>query len=140
MGIDPSDLRDNALRRMEPGEKQRLGKAGIITYPEALAKQEAREEKELQRLIGELLRLHGVIANRSRMNKKKTDLPGWPDFCMSLNGAAVAIEVKVPDRKLDPEQLKVREKMIAAPNNWNYFVAYSVADVVEILRKFKAIE
>lgn len=137
MGLDPTTVfPDDFLRRLPAAERAKLGKAGI-TFEEALAKQEAKEEKDLQNFIEKLFNLRGVIANRSRMDRKKTDKVGWPDFTCSLNGFAVAIEVKLPGKKLDTDQIEVRDKMIAAPNNWQYFIAYSVQDVIVILDNFK---
>lgn len=137
MGFDTSTVfPDDFLRRLPAAERAKLGKAGV-TFEEALAKQEAKEEKALQNFIEKLFSLRGVIANRSRMDKKKTDKVGWPDFTMSLNGFSVAIEVKLPGKKLDADQIEMRDKMIAPPNNWQYFVAFSVQDVIGILDSFK---
>jgi hypothetical protein len=138
MGVPVSDLRDNVLSKLPPDEKKRLGKAGL-TYGEAQAKQAAREEKELQRQIANLLRLKGIEANVSRMDKRKTDRKSWGDFTFAANGQAVIWECKRPGEKLRDDQEAMRKKLIAAPNEWQYFVIHTVEDGIRSLRQLGVI-
>lgn len=132
-----NSLPPEVARKLPLDDKRRLG---IITYEEAQAALAAREEKELQKQLAGLFAIHGVIANRSAMHKRKTDMIGWPDFVMTIFEKGVAMEAKRPGEKLDPDQIKVRDRMIAPPNCWRYYVIHTVAEAVEVLRELKVIK
>jgi len=139
MGLDAKSLPDAVLRRMSKEDRAAGGKA-MTTFDEAQAFKAAREEKELQRQMAGLFRLHGIIANRSAMHKKKTDLPGWPDFVFAFEGRAIACEAKLPGKELDADQVRVRDLMVAAPNCWRYYVVRTYAEAVAMLRELGALK
>ncbi len=130
---------NHILRQMPQEERDALGKRGQ-TYEEAQIKLAAREEKELQRQVAALLRLHNIEADFSAMHKRTTRKVGWPDATFAANGVACAFEMKRPGEKLRPEQEELRAKLIAAPNGWRYYVIHSVAEAVDALRQLQVIK
>lgn len=130
---------DHILRQMPQAERDQLGARGI-TFEQAQIKLAEREEKELQRQVFALLRLHGIESDASAMHKKTTRRIGWPDATFGAHGVACAFEMKRPGEKLSPEQESLREKLIAPPNCWRYFVIHSVAEAVEALRELKVLK
>lgn len=131
-------LPDNILRRMDPRDRAKLGKAGV-TAAEAGEKRLRKEESELHKHIANYLRQHNVWFSHSRMDRKTTQQCGTPDFllCYIYFGAMIekmptAIEVKVGGRKLTQDQESVREQMVA--NGWRYHVVSSLQELVEIVK------
>jgi hypothetical protein len=108
---------------MPAEERARLGKAGVLPE-EALAKQEIRLEKELQGHLADLLRLREIEFFRQRMDRATTGTVGWPDFTFAVNGRPVAWECKLPGKDLDPDQVKVIDRMRG--NGWDVRVIRSV--------------
>ena len=143
MKISSGNIPPNIARLMAGADKKQFGR-GAITFDEAQEKLAAREEKELQRQIAALLRLHDIEADFSAMHKKTTRKVGEPDFKFAVRRpdgsvVAVAMEVKRPGGKLRPEQEAMREKLTASPNGWTFCVVFSVADAVAFLRSVKVI-
>lgn len=130
---------DAMLRRMPAAERAAMGKAWQ-TYEQGLAKLAAREEKELQRQVAALLRMHGIEANIARMDRRTTNVVGWPDATFAAHGKAVAFEMKRPGESLRPEQEQVRAKLVAEPNGWRYYVIHTVAEAVAALRELGVIK
>src|SRR5262245_49850723 len=87
-------------------------------------------EKELQIQILNLLRLKGIEVLWHRTDRKSTATPGWPDMIFAvewgLRSIACGWEIKLPGRKLDPEQTKVMIRMMEPPNAWAYRIICSV--------------
>ena len=144
MSLSSAALPPSFTRWIAPETRKQLG---ISTHEENLAKLAAREEKELQRQIASLLRLHGIEADVSAFHKRTTRKTGWPDFTFAvwLDGATyqrcpVAWECKRPGEKLRPEQEQLRQKLITPPNAWRYDVIYTVAEAVAILRELGVIK
>lgn len=96
-------------------------------------------EKRLQVEILNTLRLKGIVAIRSRMDKRTTNPVGTPDFLFAvqcgLRSIPVAIECKVPGGKLTPEQQEMAIRMMESPNGWCYHIVTSVNEMLQILRK-----
>lgn len=131
-------LPDRIARMLTPAERAKMGK-GAMTAEEAIAKADARTERELQEQIRTLLEAHrGIVVIWSRMDRKATTPPGTPDFIFAVGPPdviknaswpgfrlgqevfACAWEIKNAHDKLDPEQVKMRDRMTTAPNAWRY--------------------
>ena len=113
------------IRRCMPKEDRKA--LDTPTMPESLAKAGAKREKQLQERCMVLLRLHGVLRpNRSRMDKRKTDMVGWPDIVFCFRGRPVAWECKLPSEKLTPDQVVVADEMVT--DGWTYQVIQSEED------------
>jgi len=124
-------LPDHILRRMSPKDRAALGKAGV-TVGEAQAKFIARNEREIHSQILSLFRLRGIWTLYDNPTKKRTGTKGAPDFLISLDGRAIAIEVKMPGQVPRPDQMDCHTLMRA--NGWTVVVVTSVQEVAEILK------
>jgi len=98
-------------------------------------------EADLQNQICRLLDRLGIVYFRSRMDKRATNKPGTPDFIFGIIPPMyralpqpVAWEVKLPNKKLSPEQEKMREQMNFLPNFWNYAVITSIEEAESELK------
>jgi hypothetical protein len=118
-------LPDKVLRLLSPADRRALGKAGL-TADEALQSARVKSEKDLQNLIEAYFRLRGIVAFRSRMDKKTRMRLGTPDFLLALRGEPVAIEAKLPGEPLSDAQVTVHEAMVVEPNGWTYLTVCSL--------------
>jgi len=96
-------LPENYLKCMTPQQRRQFGKGGM-TAAEATAKAEARSERELQRQISQYLDMRDIPYSNSRMDKRTTTPVGNPDYWICFKGRCIAVECKMPGRKLTPEQ------------------------------------
>jgi hypothetical protein len=78
-----SPLPENYLRCMTPEARKSVGQQ---TAAEVMANGVATSERALQKQIVGLLRLKGIEVNVSRMDKRKTDVVGWPDLTFAVDG------------------------------------------------------
>ena len=103
------------------------------------SKFEIKLERELQDQIANLLSLKGIVAIRSRMDRKTSNQVGTPDFLFSvehgLRSVPCAWECKLPGKKLSPEQQKMAVEMLAPPNAWVYKVITSVDEALMELKR-----
>lgn len=125
-------LPEHILKLMSARDRAALGKAGW-TADECIAKVEHKLESELQGQIADLLRLRDVRYIRPPMRKKSPLPPGWPDFSFAYRGVPVVIECKVGRNQLDPDQVRMRDELVA--NGWRHYVARTLADVQAVLRE-----
>lgn len=103
-------LPDALLRRMDPAERAKLGKAGM-TAEEGRAHAATCRERELHKLIFQDLRRRELFFIHSRMDKRSTNNKGLPDFIIILyGGAALAVEVKVEGGHVSAAQEKVADE------------------------------
>jgi hypothetical protein len=123
--ILPDQLNDKILNMMPATERKKLGKAGV-TFAEACEAGEDRAEKEIQKQVGDYLRMRGIPFYCSRMDKATTGSVGWPDYTFPFKGKFWSFEVKTRTGKLSPEQ----EACGAAiqSNGGEYKVIRSVAE------------
>jgi hypothetical protein len=131
----PNLLPDYFLRCLDPRDRKKLGKGGI-TAQEAASRAEIKNERQLQGLIVNLLRLRGIEVLWHRTDKKSAATVGWPDLTFSvpnqngthINGWLVAIpcawEVKLPGENLSDKQDSMWGKLIA--NGWRLKIIRSV--------------
>lgn len=109
MGLDRQSLPDSVLRRVSPADR----KAASLPAPmaevvaKATAKSDVKREKELQEQIANWLRLHGITAIRSRMDRATSNNCGTPDFLFAVRGHAVALEAKLPGCHPTEDQRRV---------------------------------
>lgn len=127
MGLDKTTLPDSFLKKISPADRKAAGLPAPLSeiVAKSCAKSEAKREKELQNQIENWLRLRGITAIRSRMDRATSNNRGTPDFLFAVSGRAVALEVKVHGN-LTPEQLK----MIIAlrKDGWRVQVIYSLEE------------
>jgi hypothetical protein len=133
MSWDSKILPDKILRLLSPVDRRSLGKAGLTAH-EALAVARVKSERDLQNLIESYFNLRGVVAIRSRMDRKTTTPVGTPDFLLALRGQAIALEAKLPGENLSDEQKAMKEAMTGPPNNWRWVTVSSLASVKELLQ------
>ncbi len=97
-------------------------------------------EIQLHAAIKNLLDSLGVCYIYSRSDKRATNTPGTPDFIFavsthgSLHVWAVCWEIKLPKKKLRPDQEKMRERMTTPPNAWRYSVITSLDEAIMELK------
>jgi hypothetical protein len=132
MGWDSKLLPDKILRLLSSADRRSLGKAGL-TAEEAFDAARVKSERDLQNLIESYLNLRGIVAIRSRMDKKTTTPAGTPDFLLALAGRAVALEAKLPGELLTKDQQAMKDKMSLPPNGWRWITVYSLDDVKTLL-------
>lgn len=141
-------LPDSVLRLMDPAIRASLGKH-YRTWDEIQQKALMDTERKLHHDIENLLRLKNVCYFHSRTDRKTTRPKGEPDFLLSVLmqkltksdptnvvpvTVAIALEVKLPGKKLSPEQEEMFRRMTAFPNGWMCRVVHSVDDVLAILK------
>ena len=122
---------DHIIKRMSR-EDRPAGKAGMTTE-ELQAKAVVRLERELHNLCLSLCRQRGIAVGHARMDRKSTYTEGWPDLSMCINGQAVFVELKLPGRDLDPEQVKIRHALLDIPNHGRYYVCRSLESFRKVL-------
>jgi hypothetical protein len=141
-------LTDRVLRMIGKGDRQKLG---LRTQQEAIAAAEVKSEKDLHRQIQNLLQLRNIVFFSSRMDKRTTTQVGTPDILFSVGfqpsydrttaaslltwAVCCAWELKLPGRQLDPDQVKMFERLTQKPNNWRVSVVHSVDEALAELRK-----
>lgn len=124
-------LPNHFLEKIDPKDRPK-GKAGM-TAAEALAKAEAKSERDIQNQIANWLLLHGVWFTRSAMNKRTTNTLGTPDFLLAVNGRAIGLEVKFGAGKLRPEQENAITEM--GKNGWCVAVVRSLPEAIEFIEE-----
>lgn len=126
-----SQLSDNMIRRMPPESRKALG-SRVMTSEEAQEAFVIRSEGDLQKQISSLLRIRGVPFINPPMRKKSQLPPGWPDYTIFLPfGRVVMLECKVGKNDLDPDQIKVRNVLLAHLHE--YYVVRTLDEAKEIL-------
>lgn len=104
---------------------------------ESNAKADAKAEKELHRQIEQFLRMKGVRAIvHSRMDRKTSQAKGVPDFLFCVSGHPMAVECKVGDNKLTPEQMRWIEDMHA--DGWETALVTSLEQFIGLFSRFSA--
>lgn len=134
-------LPDSFLRCLSPADRKALGKGGM-TAEEAIAKQVAKNERQLQGQIVNLLRLKGIEPLWHRTDKKSAATEGWPDITFSINwrrrldeAIACAWEVKFGDGELSQAQKAMKIRLETSPNNWVWREIRSVDEALAELRR-----
>jgi hypothetical protein len=136
-------LPENILRCLSPADRKSLGKAGM-TAEEALQRAAIRNERHLQTLIVNLLRLRGIEPLWHRTDRTSAATIGWPDITFAVMRppnigwantlSACLWEVKLPGQPLSPEQEKMIGVLRTPPNAWRISIIHSVDEALEDLR------
>lgn len=112
---------------MSPGDRPK----GQHTMRDITAKATVDLERDLHKQIENYLNLKGVTYGHARMDRKSTYTEGWPDFTLCWGGVPIAIECKVGDNKLTPEQERISNGM--TNDGWNYYTIYNLEQLKNIL-------
>jgi hypothetical protein len=143
--MNPGLLPPSFLRCLSPADRKSLGKAGM-TAEEAIAKQVAKSERELQGMIVSLLRLRNIEVCWHRTDKASAATVGWPDLTFCVLGTqtidneplvevyACAWEVKMPNGELSKEQSQMAIRLQSPPNNWRWRIIRSVDEALAELK------
>jgi hypothetical protein len=102
------------------------------------SKDEVKTEKILQEQIVGFLERNNVVVIRSRMDRKTSTNVGTPDLLFSLNGKAIAFEVKLPGHKPTKEQTDMMQRMTR--NGWLCEVVYTYDEAVQIYRNLSGLD
>jgi hypothetical protein len=142
MRYTSKDIPDNIKRMMSDTDKQDLGlSAPIKAVPDAVIEkmrdnyEVLESEKDLQNLICNYLRQHGIIFGWSRMNVKSTYTEGWPDFSFQWKQRAIYLEAKVGRNGLSEAQETVRAALVTG--GAEYYVVRHLEEVKRILEGAK---
>lgn len=141
-------LPEKILRLLSPEDRASLGKAGL-TAEEALAKADVKNERTLQGLIVNLLRLKGIEVCWHRTDKKSAATIGWPDITFSVATyaavptqpydlatiTACAWEVKHGPGGLSDDQKKMALRLQSPPNFWRWREIRSVDQALAELKE-----
>src|SRR2546430_16460274 len=77
-------LPERYLRLMSPADRKAIGQS---TAEEALRKAEAKNERQLQSQIVQLLRLKGIEPLWHRTDKRSAATIGWPDITFAVRSS-----------------------------------------------------
>ena len=130
---------DSFLSKIPADQRRQLfpGTAGMTRH-EAIAASIARDEKELQRQIEQLLLRHGIRVTRQRMDRKSNIAVGNPDISFSCRGRAIYWEIKMPGRRPDPDQIRAMAELSSPPNSAIVRVITSYIDAYDELQRLLA--
>ncbi len=138
MGIDRNALPDAVLRRITPADRRAVSLPSPLaeTVKAAADKSDLRREKELQRDIGNWLRLRGITFVQSRMDKKTRTRKGVSDFLFAIRGRAVALEAKLPGKQPTEDQRRVMAGLAA--DGWRVAVVRSLDEARSVVAEVEA--
>jgi hypothetical protein len=129
----PGVLPNHVLKLMEPADRKALGKAGV-TAEEAIAKAEARSERQSQRTFSNWLSLRELYFITPRSDKRSTIKPGHPDFTILAGGRVLFIEMKTPAGRLRYEQEQCIAELIA--KGFPVVIARNELEAIRATRQF----
>jgi hypothetical protein len=127
-------LPENILRRLDPKDRQPLGKHGRIA-PERKAELDAKMETTLHNLLMQYLQLQEIFYIHSQFGKRTRSTKGTPDFCFAINGQAMAIECKAEYGELSEDQEKAIERMRS--NGWAIEICTTLGQAIGFIQRFK---
>lgn len=144
-------LPPNILKCMSKADRDSLGKGGLLPE-EALARAEAKSERDLQRLIVNLLMLKGIEPLWHRTDKKSAATIGWPDLTFAVQAfapvfdrqgqcydmitqQAVCWEVKFAKGALSLDQQRMSVRLSTPPNGWIVKTITSVDEAIAELKE-----
>ncbi len=92
-------------------------------------------EKQIQKLCEGYLRQRGIwFLHLSPMAREKI---GVPDLLFSLNGRAIAVELKTITGRVTPEQERTHGEMQNDPNGWTVKVIRSVQEFIDFVKQLE---
>lgn len=117
---------------MDDGVRKSYGKEGM-TGEEAQQRFQRGEEGKLHKLVISYLNLHGIYYECEPFGKRTQVKAGRPDFRICSGGMFIGIELKAVGGIVSREQFETLVKIRA--NGGIGIVAYTLQDVIEVLRK-----
>jgi hypothetical protein len=134
---------------LDHAERKRLGK-DFRLMSEINQDNEHRSERDLHAQVENLLRLKGIVWFSQRMDRKSRGIKGWPDYVFAVfllptasktdpvgnvrTPVPVAWELKLPGKKLSPEQEELMRRMTSGVNAWHYRVIHTLQEAADDLR------
>jgi hypothetical protein len=130
-------LPESMLRLLTKEQRKEIGQ---MTAEEAIERAQAKNERELQGQIINLLRLRGIEPLWHRTDKKSHATKGWPDITFSLvtneiTGTCIpcAWEVKFGDGDLSAAQVLMLDRLRTPPNGWRVKIIRSLQEAIHEL-------
>jgi hypothetical protein len=142
----PLDVSESTMRRnphLYPVYAAQTHVIESTTAPISGKRRSAEPEKVLQEQCVSFLRQRNIICNRSRTDRKKTDMVGWPDLTFVLKqkrqyldseftaSIPCAFECKLPGEKPTEDQERVMAQLME--NGWEVRVITSLQQFIEIV-------
>lgn len=115
----------------DPAERKRLT-GSPLTSPERIAKEDAKLERELHKLISQELNRRQIPFIHSRTDKKTTQQKGIPDFVFVINGQPFAVECKTAVGALTKEQESILTDM--KKSGWTVSVCRSFVEFLTVIQ------
>lgn len=136
-------LPESFLNCVSPQDREKL-KLGL-TAKEFMAKGAAANEKSLQRLIVNYLRLKGIEPIVSAMHKRTSNNVGTPDILFAVLDGGLrrdggrdyhpcAWECKMPGKNLEPHQVQMALRLVTPPNAWHHRTIRSLDEAISELK------
>ncbi len=142
-------LPDKVLRLIDPAVRATLGRH-YRTMDEINTHNEHRNERALHNQVENLLRLKGIAYLHQRMDRKSRGIKGWPDYVFAVlllptasktdptgnvrTPVPCAWELKLPGKKLSPEQEELMRRMTSGVNAWHYRIIHTLQEAADDLR------
>jgi hypothetical protein len=134
MGLNRTNLPDSILDKIHPQDRRSAGLPAPMPKATITRIQQCglpANERALQNQIENWLRLKGITAIRSRMDRKTSNNKGTPDFLFAVKGRAVAVECKLPGIRPTIEQQKI---LVALANDgWKVAVIHTLDELRSLL-------
>lgn len=127
-------LSEKILRLMSSADRKKLGKGGLL-WSEAKELAAAKNERELQGQLVQLLRRKGIEVLWHRTDRRSAATIGWPEITFAAGGQSCAWEVKFGDGELSTEQKQMAVRMMSPPNCWWWRVIRSYDDALAELKE-----
>ena len=144
----PALLPESFLRCLDPAERKKLA-GGAYSAEEAAARAHIKNERQLQTMIVNLLRLKGIEPLWHRTDKKSAATVGWPDITFAVQGKwqnldegldgtfeiPCAWEAKFGNGQLSKEQQQMHVRLSTPPNTWRISIIRSVDEALKELKE-----
>jgi len=116
----------NHILKLMKKEDRPEGVAGMTT-DEVAEMNDKQTERDIHDDIESYLRRNRIPYDHSRMDKRTTNKVGDPDFKIYMFNHVLFLEVKKPDGKLSPEQIKRIEELQLRGNTVEICYSYDQA-------------
>jgi len=123
-------LPEKILRLMSPEDRKSIGQ---MTTEETFLKTQARNERELQGQIVNLLRLKDVEVLWHRTDRRSHATKGWPDITFCTRHGGHAWEIKFEGGALSQEQERMIARMQKEPNGWDVRVIKGLPEAIKAM-------
>ncbi len=134
--IERAVIPPHLLKLMSRADRESFGRDGMLPV-ERKAELDATLEASTHNQFIQWCNLHGIFYIHSNMRKKSTTTKGLPDFCIAIDGQAVAVEFKTMDGSLSEDQEKAIDKMRGGINQWRVEVCTSLEQAIAFVGRFR---